>query len=121
MALEEIHQQQQLNDGSGEGNGTIQSRLDCSVDLSIVGQEVEQDENKSSDSEQLNQEDEEACRDQIQLRGLSYESGLQMEDSQTDPDKIYSVTPAEGQKPIGVLILMNTLRRCVTPPNIQMV
>ena len=36
VALEEIHLQQQLNDGSGEGNGTSQSRLDCSMDLSIV-------------------------------------------------------------------------------------
>ena len=25
-----------------------------------------------------------------------------MEDSQTVPDKIYSVAPAEGQKPIGI-------------------
>ena len=48
-------------------------------------------------SDHLDQWDEEAQRELVQIRGLPYESGLQKEEIESDSDKVYSVASGEGQ------------------------
>ena len=48
-------------------------------------------------------EDQEALQHQSQLRGLPYDSFLQSEDAiDATTDNVFTVTPGEGQKPIGI-------------------
>ena len=58
--------------------------------------------NQEQDKEFI--EDQEALKHQAQLRGLPYDSCLLREDTlDTTPDRIISVAPGEGQKPISIL------------------
>ena len=75
------------------------------MDLSGVTEHVGRDQSsqdEQSDTEECDREDEEAFTDQVQFRGLPYESGLRQEDA-LDVNDVYSVAPAEGQKPIVIL------------------
>ena len=64
--------------------------------------------NKTSESQpeadqqcdHLDQEDEEAQRELVQIRGLPYESGPEVG---SNGDKIYSVAPGEGQTPMNII------------------
>ena len=57
----------------------------------------------TSQEERERVEDEAALKHQAQLRGLPYESSMQREDLDDSADKIFSVAPGEGQKPIAIL------------------
>ena len=55
------------------------------------------------DHDQEALEDEEAFKNQAQLRGLPYDSCLHREDIEISADNIFSVAPGEGKKPIAIL------------------
>ena len=60
--------------------------------------------NQSLDQEfeKCDYDDEEAQHELVQIRGLPYKSGLQKEEVESEGDKIYSLAPGEGQKPLNI-------------------
>ena len=99
VALKKVQQQKLELD-----NALLKTASDGQLSLPSVGrQHNERSQEEQSDTELCDGEYEQAFNDQIQLRGLPNESGMQREDSQLNIDDVYSVAPAYGQKPIAIL------------------
>ena len=70
----------------------------------IIENQQQQDEHVSEEEcDREFAEDEEVFHHLVQLRGLTNDSFLQQEDLQTMADNVFSVAPAEGHRPIGIL------------------
>ena len=93
-----------MRDSDNEGQHFAQQPANVSqLHAANVSNETSESQPEADQQcDHLDQQDEEAQRELIQIRGLPYESGLQKEEVESDGDKIYSVALGEGQTPMNM-------------------